>query len=485
MARYKIRLLFKYQSGLIPQSTLDARTSKGIDLSALINLFSDDNDLSKSFPDQYFDEEKWGKCGYSYIEDNIRICQKCARLGLHLTIHQLKIFSLCPLHNCKLLSSCTKCGSDLGLFKIESPKNGKEIFNSFRCNYCGHKNIDFTKKISLPVEKRFKNKLAEFLNEYDSWIKNVNIRYSRNYYMDEIINNIIHEHLVKSCEPPTMKQYLESCHTDAPSKATYTKAAHDQLIIPKRLSHYPNESIELQALTFNLSRYADDFLRVLRKQFSISDKQLSTARMLRQYSDIFWGVNYSVWACAYQEIEDTVLFSYRQESQVIDSLCTQHWLIDCWYRYFACGLIKQINLSDKSDIFLLYRISRTWLKKFLTGLYLNQVGNVCKNLMDVSNQITHEKIVDKLNPFSSNDGIKFCTRENEKIIEIFFFQKGPKLSEAIRLFQSGFKGYTHDMRKNYENYKVLHRIFDADDRVHNYKEHVAMISKRSIVKLEL
>jgi hypothetical protein len=203
-----------------------------------------------------------------------------------------------------------------------------------------------------------------------------------------------------------MKQYLESCHTDVLGKVTYTKVAHDQLIIPKRLSHHPNESVELVALTFNLSRYANDFLRVLRKQFSISDKQLSTARLVRQYSDIFWGVNYSVWACAYQEIQDTVLYSYRRESQVMDSLCSQHWLIDCWYRYFACGLTKQLNLSNKNDIFLLFRISKTWLRKFLINLYLNEVGRACKNLMLVSNQILHEKIVDRLNTGSSYDAIK-------------------------------------------------------------------------------
>ena len=104
--------------------------------------------------------------------------------------------------------------------------------------------------------------------------------------------------------------------------------------------------------------------------------------------------------------------------------------------------------------------------------------------MHVSNQIPHEKIVDTLNTSSSYDGIKYCVRETEKTIEIFFFQRGPKLSEAIRLFQSGFKGYTQDMRKNYENYKILHRIFDTDDRLHDYNQYVATISMRSIVNLE-
>ena len=260
--------------GIIPQFTLDARTPTGIDLRALTDLFNDTNDLRKSFPNYYVDERQGGKYRYFYIEDNIRICQKCARLGLHLTIHQLKIFSHCPIHSCYLLSSCTECGSDLGQFKIEIPKNRKEVFNSFRCKHCGHQNINFTEKRSPRVEKRFKNKLAEFLTEYDCWIRNANIRYSRDYYLDEIINNIFHDHLVKSCGPPTLKQYLESCHTDVLGKVTYTKVAHDQLIIPKRLSHHPNESVELLALTFNLSRYATDFLRVLRKQFSISDKQL-------------------------------------------------------------------------------------------------------------------------------------------------------------------------------------------------------------------
>lgn len=470
------------KKGAVPHYTLDAHTSRGINLQALIDLFEDRKDIGKSFPSHYIDEQRWGKCE-NITEENIRICPDCAKLGKHLTIHQLKLFDLCPIHSSSLLSTCIKCGFKFGQFALERMNKGVDTLNSFRCKQCGHTSINFS-KISLRAEKGFKNKLKQFLTDYELWIRNSSIRYSPQSLFDGT-EKLIHEHLVKKCEPPTVKQYFQSFDHGFYGKAAYTKKTHDELIIPQKISCPPNESIELRALTLTLSVYATDFLRVFRKRFAISDKQLSSAKLVQQFSDIFWGLNYSVWACAYEEVESAVLLSYRDLVQETDNLFTQNWLMGCWYRYFACVLIDYLDLSRKEHIFLLFRISKNWIRKFLTDQFINEVGRICKKLITLSEQEPYLKLTDRFNFASSYDGVKVCCRETEALMEILFWQRGPSINEATDLYKSGFRGYTNDMRTNYENYKVLHRVFDIDEKLHNYKEYVAMISMRSIVNIEL
>lgn len=57
----------------------------------------------------------------------LRLCPACARLGHHFIIHQLCVFTTCPLHDLPLRECCPHCGVqinyDLGLSTVHGPIN--------------------------------------------------------------------------------------------------------------------------------------------------------------------------------------------------------------------------------------------------------------------------------------------------------------------------------------------------------------------------
>lgn len=155
-----------------------------------------------------------GYSPYSSYEERIRICPICAKQGLHLTLHQVSFWKMCPLHKKRLISTCVKCSSLLGIFSLKECIRG-ELFNPYKCQVCGHIQI----KIEVSNNNKRKKRVLELLGEYEAWINNVRKAYNKTltFYDQTPQIQTVHGSNFLVSRP----EWVDDCLLDQPKSVSY------------------------------------------------------------------------------------------------------------------------------------------------------------------------------------------------------------------------------------------------------------------------
>jgi len=163
---------------------LNPENKDGIDLDKLSQLCSwDVNTLSGSYGEFYVWPALWFPTKFSKhnnnekiierrpLHKNIRLCPTCALDGVHLVIHQLRGWALCPIHKEKLLNACPSCHTVFEDYMFSHKGHPRLVSACSHCNW----NQTRPKKISnSDLESRHR-----YISEYREWIKMVSSVTSR------------------------------------------------------------------------------------------------------------------------------------------------------------------------------------------------------------------------------------------------------------------------------------------------------------------
>jgi hypothetical protein len=122
------------------------------------NLNISVNQINHAFVDNEF------KVFRQLMAKELRFCPVCSRLGHHFIIHQLKIFSSCPLHDTPLRSHCARCGK-LHLYEL----GNSNIYGPINCTECGTSLLPVTHG-GYPKTSKMSLRTAQVLTRYMSFL---------------------------------------------------------------------------------------------------------------------------------------------------------------------------------------------------------------------------------------------------------------------------------------------------------------------------
>jgi hypothetical protein len=249
-------------------------------------------------------------------------------------------------------------------------------------------------------------------------------------------------------------------------------------------NYLPHEDARMKSLAVKLFVFANDLLKVLQHKFEVTDRQISIARLIRPYNDIFWGRDCSIWAQAYIELEEAVFSRYRKLNLVADGLFSRCWLTHCWYFWFARQLLTKTDLKIDGNEALFSGLSRVWLRKFLTQIFVEEVLRASTNMMDIPQKTVREPIHVRSDPeFNTYDSLIMTHESKTEMCEITFWRTGPSIAKLFHLYKSGYTGYSPSIRTNYQNYKEIHRLFGIKGNCFNFREYKSMIGMHSKIEL--
>ncbi|AFI84763.1 hypothetical protein Q7A_1946 [Methylophaga nitratireducenticrescens] len=476
----EIKLIFldKPNKGPLFNRTL-ASQCDGIDFTAISSLYVSENDYKKSFGYFYFPSwipferlEKSQLC-----HQNITICPECAKLGKHLFLHQIKLFGFCPIHKVKLHDTCSSCSKQIGYFQIDSGNRKKEIYNAFKCKFCGHENLTFN-NISSKNLKLFQNNLKSFLKDYEVWLTDLNKIYSQYAWMN--IYGNLNIALTLSKPPEQVWKSLQDTVFFIKGEVEYelcsgaSKLPDSASILQKKLS--------FNNLCEELLLFSQDQLTKIESRFNISRNQYRTAYFLTRYTNIFYGENYTIWAHAYVELCHAMYYRYQRGHEFSDVFSSHYWLIGMWYTHFAAPLLKYFEIHDANHVKILVRLSKIWIRKFIVQLFSNEVYRLSKGLIGIEQDIWC-RLIDRVGEDHPLFSLVVAYKMESETNKVWIFREGPAIKDLIFLQKSGFNGFTPIKQQCFTNYRKLHSVFKISGKPFNKYDYFEMLSKKPIVKI--
>lgn len=452
----------------------------------ILKIFDQLSSIKKSDP-TYFNPCNVDNL-YPYVS-NIRLCRKCANIGIHLSIHQSHIFDHCPIHNCLLTDKCEFCKEVFGKYHFEIKNKRTDVFNLFKCKNCGHENINYKNNKSHNLKKRFRQKFNIFLNEYENWLVEVNEMYQQRLWNHKIYGPFSYSICMQICEAPL---WVRKKYENQP-QLTYGElwfqdgeGIKDDFTIPIKSIHaiyktHPGVDYVVETLYEDIKNQ----LRILRKIFKINKEQISIARCAKHYNNIFWGKNCSIWAQAYIEVENTLTHhSIGDLEHICGGYLSRSWLIRYWYIDFAEKLYIQFRLKRRTDVFLMLKLSKIWLKKITLQLFSMALLEAYLDLLSIVDKTRSSKSVLRTVTYDLQDSMLTSFEIGGKECRLCIWREGPSLIELIQLHRNGFNGYSPNLRMNYKNYKTIHKLYNFDGELFKLSEFKEIIARNSIVKID-
>jgi hypothetical protein len=478
----EIKLIFldKPNKGPLCNRALDAAQCGNIDYEAISSFYVSENDYKKSFCSFYF--PSWVEFNRitepPLCQQKIMICPKCAELGKHLTIHQIKMFGLCPLHNVKLQDTCLSCSKPIGFFQIDSGNRGKGTFNAFKCMYCEHENLNFNNHESKHQEL-FQNNLRRFLKSYEVWLTDINQTYLQ-YDWINIYGNLNIALNLSSPPKQVVKAHQDNLYfiqSEIDFKLPLTSEK------PLDCASFKQKSI-FDKFFNELLLFSQDQLTNIEKRFHISRNQCSTVHFLTPSTNIFWGGNYTIWAHAYSEVCHVVNYRYQRAHLLSEFLDTHFWLIGMWYAHFAEPLLKYFKILDENQMKLLILLSKIWIRKFVVQLFINEVYRLCKGLLGIEQeQDPGSRLIERVGEnyplFSLVVAYQMGSEKNKMKI----WRRGPRITDLAYLQKNGFNGFTPNMQQRFLNYRKLHSVFKIAEKPLKKHEYLEVTSEKTIIKI--
>lgn len=476
----EIKLIFldKPRKGPLCNRTLDAYQDYGIDFTAISSLYVSENDYKKSFGNFYF--PSWIPCDRleksQLCHQNITICPECAKLGKHLFLHQIKLFDYCPIHKIKLRDTCSSCSKQIGYFEIDSGNRKNEIYNAFKCRFCGHENLTFN-NISSKNLKLFQNNLKSFLKAYEFWLTDINKIYSQYAWMN--IYGNLNIALTISKPPEQVWKSLQNSVLFIKGEVEYELSSGASKL-PDRASILQKQ-LSFNNLCQELLLFSQDQLTKIKSRFNISRNQCRTAYFLTSYTNIFFGENYTIWAHAYVEVCHVMNYKYQRAHELSDVFSSHYWLIGMWYSHFAIPLLKYFEIRDANHVKMLVQLSKIWIRKFIVQLFSNEVYRLCKGLIGIEQDIW-SRLIDRVGEHYPFLSLVVAYKMEPGTKKIWFWREGPAIKDLIILQKTGFNGFTPIKQQCFSNYRKLHSVFKINDKPLNKHDYLEMLSKKPIVK---